>query len=489
MSDLKPLNRTLTGIKSQRPVKVLQFGGGNFLRGFADWMVDILNERAGFNGDVQIVQSIGKGNTALLNEQDGLYHVVLNGLVNGTPHREIRLITCVRGFVNPAAEPDRFLAMATNPDLLLVFSNTTEAGIAFNPNDSDSSTIPNSFPGKLTLFLYHRYRHFGGAADKSLTIIPCELIERNGDALKALVVQYINLWKLDKDFLSWVENHITFCNTLVDRIVPGFPSGNINDIWRETGFKDQLVVMAEPYHIFVIEGPPHVQRLLPGPDAGLNIIFTDDLDRYRTRKVRILNGGHTCITPVALLHGVTTVREAVEHPFTGPFLEEAIRKEIIPTIASPEEELIQYMDSVLERFRNPNIRHELKSIALNSVSKFRVRVLPSLLAWQDRFGAVPQRLAFSLACLIQFYRGEWRGRELPVNDESHVRDIFREAWAHGDEDTVVPRILAEKSLWGMNISERAGMGALTTTFLRLLQDHAVPDAFTAGVSTGNFSNR
>lgn len=483
MSELKPLNRTLAGVSSQRPVKVLQFGGGNFLRGFADWMVDILNEHTDFNGDVQIVQSIGKGNASLLNDQDGLYHVVLNGLVNGKAYREIRLITCVRGFVNPGAEPDRFLEMAANPDLKIVFSNTTEAGIAFDARDSDPATIPNSFPGKLALLLYRRYQHFGSDVSKALTIIPCELIEKNGAALKALVTRYAGLWKLENDFLAWVEDHITFCNTLVDRIVPGFPRENVDEIWSETGFEDRLVVTAEPYHLFAIEGPPHVQQLLPGPAAGLNIIFTDDLDRYRTRKVRILNGAHTCLTPVALLHGIATVREAVEHAFTGPFLEEAIRQEIIPTLADPEEELVDYMDSVLERFRNPYIRHELQSIALNSVSKFRVRVLPSLLGWQDRFGAVPERLAFALACLIQFYRGEWKGRQLPINDESRVLDIFREAWTRGDEGTAASFALAHEGLWGMNLSERHGLEALVTTFLRKLQDNSVPDAFTAGVKT------
>lgn len=487
MPELKPLNRTLAGVPTRRPVKVLQFGGGNFLRGFADWMVDILNERTDFDGDVQIVQSIGRGNAALLNEQDGLYHVVLNGLVNGKSHREIRLITCVRGFVNPAAEPDRFLEMATSPDLEIIFSNTTEAGIAFDPKDSDPTTIPNTFPGKLTLFLYHRYRHFGGDTGKGLTIIPCELIERNGAVLKEMITRYIALWKLEKEFLSWVDNHTTFCNTLVDRIVPGFPQENYQEIWRETGLKDRLVVTAEPYHLFVIDGPPHVQQLLPTRDTDLNVVFTDDLDRYRTRKVRILNGGHTCLTPVALLHGIATVREAVEHPFTGSFLEQALRREIIPTMASPEEELVEYMDTVLDRFRNPYIRHELASIALNSVSKFRVRVLPSLLAYQERFGALPERLVFSLACLIQFYRGEWRGRELPVNDESRVVDIFHEAWSLGDESKVASQLLAQKDLWGMNLHGVAGLVPLVVAFLRLLQNQSVPDAFAAGIRTANFS--
>lgn len=486
MSAPKPLDRTRSGVTSQRPIKVLQFGGGNFLRGFADWIVDLLNEHTDFNGDVQIIQSIGKGNASLLNEQEGLYHVVLNGLVNGKPHRELRLITCVRGFVNPAANPDRFLAMATNADLQLVFSNTTEAGIAFDPGDTDPATMPNSFPGKLTLFLYRRFRHFNGAPEKALTIIPCELIERNGAVLKEKVVRYIALWKLEKGFQTWIEEHTTFCNTLVDRIVPGFPQEDIDKLWKETGFEDRLVVMAEPYHLFVIEGPPHVQRLLPGHDAGLNIVFTNDLDRYRTRKVRILNGGHTCLTPLALLHGIETVREAVEHPFAGTFLAEGIRKEIIPTIGSPAEELHEYMLTVLDRFRNPYIRHELKSIALNSVSKFRVRVLPSLLGYFEKFGAIPERLAFSLACLIRFYSGEWRGRELPVNDESHVMRFFREAWTRGDEGRAASDALAHEEFWGMDLSDVTGLKPLVTTFLNLLRDHNVPDAFTAGVSASNF---
>lgn len=473
----RPLNRANAGVATRRPVKVVQFGGGNFLRGFADWMIDILNDRANFNGDVEIVQSIGRGNASLLNDQEGLYHVVLNGLVNGQPYREVRLIKSVRGFVNPTSQPDRFLAMATNPDLKLIFSNTTEAGIAFDAGDSNPANIPNSFPGKLAVLLYRRYLHFGGAADKALTIIPCELIERNGSTLKELVIRYITLWNLGKGFLSWIDNHTTFCNTLVDRIVPGFPQENASNVWDETGFEDRLVVTAEPYHLFAIEGPSHVQQLLPGQAAGLNIVFTDDLDQYRTRKVRILNGGHTCLTPVALLHGIETVREAVEDSFTGTFLKEALRNEIIPTLETSQEELVDYMDTVLERFRNPYIRHELKSIALNSVSKFRVRVLPSLLAYREKFGSIPERLAFALGCLIQFYRGEWCGRELPVNDENRVVSAFREAWSQGDAATAVSQILSNEDLWGMKLSDVPDLQPLVTAFLRRLQDQSVPEAF------------
>lgn len=486
MPTYKPLNRTLAGIGERRPVKVLQFGGGNFLRGFADWMIDILNERSDFNGDVEIVQSIGRGNASLLNEQEGLYHVVLNGLVDGKPHREIRLITCVRGFVNPTVDPDRFLSMATNPDLKIVFSNTTEAGIVFDPTDSDPASIPKSFPGKLTVFLYRRYQHFNGASDKAVTVIPCELIEQNGAALRETVMQYITLWNLNSGFRSWVDNDTTFCNTLVDRIVPGFPKDDVNEIWNETGFEDKLVVMAEPYHLFAIEGPPHVQRLLPGSDVGLNIIYTDDLDQYRTRKVRILNGGHTCLTPVALLHGIATVRDAVEDSFTGPFLRDAVRREIIPSMDSPENELVQYMDTVLDRFRNPYIHHELKSIALNTVSKFRVRLLPSLLAYQERFKAIPPRLAFSLACLILFYRGEWQGRELPVNDEARVVDIFREAWAQGGIEATGSFVLAQETLWGVDLSAMDGLQPMVNAFLHQLQGLSLPDAFAAATRNVNF---
>lgn len=475
-----PLNRKNANITSRRPVKVLQFGEGNFLRAFADWIIDKLNEDAGFNGDVQIVQPIPQGMADLINQQEGLYHVVLNGLRDGTPVREIRLIQSVRGVVNPYADTEAYLETAGNPDLQVVLSNTTEAGIVFNPDDTDPGKLPASFPGKLAVWLYRRFNYFNGAPDKAVTIIPCELIDRNGAKLQEVILQYIRLWNLPGEFLAWIQQHTTFCNTLVDRIVPGFPREQIGEIQEEIGFEDNLVVTAEPFHLWVIEGPESLKNLLPTERAGLDVLFVDNQAPYRTRKVRILNGAHTSIVPVAYLNGLRTVRDAVEDPFTGPFLEAAIQEEIIPTLDLPARELDQFARSVIERFRNPYIRHELKSIALNSISKFKVRVLPSLLEYVNRFGALPPRLTFSLACLIRFYQGEWQGETMPINDDEDVLLFFREAWSTGDEGKATLQILANTALWdGHDLTTVPGLSTHVNECLQALREHNVATAWDA----------
>lgn len=473
-----PLNRKNANITSRRPVKVLQFGEGNFMRAFADWIIDKLNEDAGFNGDVQIVQPIPQGTADLINRQEGLYHVVLNGLRDGTPVREIRLIQSVRGVINPYTDPEGYLKTAENPDLQIVLSNTTEAGIAFNPNDIDPGQLPASFPGKLAVWLYRRFNYFNGAPKKALTIIPCELIDRNGATLQEVILQYIRLWNLPDEFQSWIQQHTTFCNTLVDRIVPGFPREHIAEIQQEIGFDDKLVVTAEPFHLWVIEGPESLQNLLPTKRAGLDVLFVNNQAPYRTRKVRILNGAHTVIVPVAYLHGLRTVRDAVEDPFAGAFLEASVQEEIIPTLDLPACELDQFARNVIERFRNPYIRHELKSIALNSISKFRVRVLPSLLEYVSRFGALPSRLTFSLACLIRFYQGEWQGETMPVSDDDAVLRFFREAWSTGDEGKVTLQTLANAALWdGRDLTTVPGLTRRVNECLQALREHNVASAW------------
>ena len=474
-----PLNRKTAGIANDRPVKVLQFGEGNFLRAFADWIIDKLNEKTEFNGDVQIVQPIANGMGDLINEQEGLYHVVLNGLRQGKAVQETRLIQSVRGVINPYKDFPAFLETAENPDLQIVLSNTTEAGIAFNPEDTNPEVLPSSFPGKLAVWLYRRFVFFDGATSKAVTIIPCELIDRNGSKLREVIIQYIQLWGLPKPFLQWVEQHLIFCNTLVDRIVPGFPRENIDEIREEIGFEDNLVVTAEPFHLWVIEGPESVRQLLPAEKAGLEVLFVKDQAPYRTRKVRILNGAHTSLVPVAYLHGLRTVRDSVEDAFAGTFLKETIFQEIIPTLDLPENELTQFADSVLERFRNPFIRHELKSIALNSISKYKVRVLPSLLEYVDRFGTLPERLVFSLACLIRFYEGEWQGEILPVSDDEAILKFFHDAWAGGDVQEVATKTLSNDGLWDRDLTAVPGLAEQLTSHLKALQGHNVAAAWAA----------
>jgi tagaturonate reductase len=452
---LKPLNRTTARKPQLYPVKVLQFGEGNFLRAFADWIIDLMNERGAFNGAVQVVQPIAQGMGDAVNRQDGLYHLVLNGIQQGKAVREIRLITCVTGVINPFQELSSYLKAAENPDLKFIISNTTEAGIIFSSADTDPKTLPQTFPGKLTLFLHHRYQHFKGAADKALIVMPCELIEKNGEALRSAIIQYVDHWNLEAGFRTWILAQTMFCNTLVDRIVPGFPKDTIGDIQTETGYDDTLVVMAEPFHLWVIEASDKVQKLFPAEKAGLQVKFVKDLTPYRTRKVRILNGAHTAMVPVAYLQGLRTVREAIDDVTVGEFVKKIIKEEIIPTLDLSAEELKQFAHDVMERFQNPFIRHELLSIALNSVSKYQVRVLPSVLEYINRKGKLPEGLLYSLAALIRFYKGEWNGETIPLNDTPQVMEFFKNAW--NNEKTVVQKVLANKDFWGMDLTAIDGL--------------------------------
>ncbi|AKD03730.1 tagaturonate reductase [Pontibacter korlensis] len=466
---MKTLNRDTANITTQYPVKVLQFGEGNFLRGFVDWIIDILNEKTDFNGSVKIIQPIERGIVDLLNKQDGLYHVLLNGIQGGKETEETRLVTCISGAINPYNDYNEYLKLAENPDLQFIISNTTEAGIAFEEADTSMETLPGSFPGKLTALLYHRYTHFEGAADKGLTMIPCELIEKNGAALQQTILKFARHWGLSTDFTAWIREHNIFCNTLVDRIVPGFPKDNIKEIQAELGFEDNLVVKAEPFHLWVIEAPRSVERAFPAEEAGLQVKFAPNLTPYRSRKVRILNGAHTALVPVAYLQGLRTVREAVEDERTGTFIREAIFEEIIPTLDLPEEELTKFANDVIERFQNPFIRHELISIALNSISKYKVRVLPSVLTYIDRKNQLPERLLESLAALILFYKGEWQGETIPLNDSADILSFFEEAWKEEDAAKVAKAILSNTAFWDTDLTKVDGLQELVTEKLEQLQ--------------------
>ena len=466
---LKKLNRVTASLPQQRPIKVLQFGGGNFLRAFADWMIDLLNEQTDFNGAVQIVQSTASGKGDLINAQQGLYHLVLNGIKNGNPFEETRLITCVNGAVNPTEDYQSYLKTAENPELKFIISNTTEVGIAFNPKDTALSTVPESFPGKLTALLYHRFTYFNGATDKGLILLPCELLEKNGEILKQTIHQFITHWNLPNAFAEWINNCNIFCNTLVDRIVPGFPKDTINEIQRSTGYEDNLVVMAEPFHLFVIEAPDVVRNAFPADKIGLNVRFVNDLSPYRTSKVRILNGIHTAMVPIAYLNGLRTVRESIDDKTIGEFIRKTINDEIIPTLDLPKEELQQFANDVLERFQNPFIRHELMSIALNSISKWKVRVLPSILKYVELKKQLPEKLIFSLAALIRFYKGEWNGEPIALNDTPEVLSFFKKVWSGNDSTIVAHRVLSNKDFWDMDLTTISGLEDKVKSYLQKMK--------------------
>jgi tagaturonate reductase len=443
--------------KEKRPVKVLQFGTGNFLRGFADWMIEILNEKTDFDGSVHIIQSHGKSISEDFVKQNYNYCVFIRGFQNGKTIDEHKLITSIDGISNPHLNYGLFLDLAKNPDLEIIISNTTEAGIVFDQNDADPKNVPATFPGKLAALLFERFTFFEGYETKRLTILPCELIENNGEKLKECVSKYAALWELPKEFLTWIDATCFFCNTLVDRIVPGFPKENVEEFERKTGYRDHLAVVAEPYHFWAIEGPEALKSIFQTEKTGLNVIIVKNLQPYRLRKVRILNGAHTAMVPVAYLKGIRTVGEAMADPDISTYISDTIYQEIIPTLDLPKEELEQFAQDVLDRFRNPFIRHELKSISLNSISKFRVRVLPTILEYHKRTGQFPDNLMRSFSDLIRFYKGEINGETIPLKDEPAVLDFFEKVWKKEKPEEVVEKVLSNVDLWGMDLSQIRGL--------------------------------
>ncbi|MBB6218522.1 tagaturonate reductase [Anaerosolibacter carboniphilus] len=460
------------------PERVLQFGEGNFLRAFSDWMIDLMNKKAGFGSSVVVVQPLEQGLVDMLNDQDGLYTLYLNGIKDGEAVREKMVVEAISRGINPYRDYEQYKEIASNPELRFVISNTTEAGIVFDEKDRFEDKPQKSFPGKVTALLYERYKEFDGAKEKGLIFIPCELIDKNGENLKKAILQYAALWKLEDAFIRWIEESNTFCNSLVDRIVPGFPKDSIEEITKELGYEDKLVVEGEQFHLWVIEGPDFVAEEFPADKTGLNVLFVKDLAPYRTRKVRILNGAHTSMVPVALLYGLETVREAVEDKLVGKFVRETIFDEIVPTLDLPKEELDYFANAVLDRFKNPFIKHFLTSIALNSHSKFETRVLPSLLMYKDRKGELSKKIVFSLASLIKLYENK---ANLELKDDQEILEMYERLWAahDGTEDSIgkiVETVLAQEKIWKMNLNAVAGLKEQVCVYLKKIEQVGMVEA-------------
>lgn len=461
------LDRSLFPRTDTLPERVLQFGEGNFLRAFVDWQIGEMNKRRLFLGSVVVVQPIERGTVETLNGQDGLFTLIQRGLVEGKPVERREVIPVIRRGIDPYARWAEFLECARQPEIRFIFSNTTEAGIAHVPVPFPVGACPAPFPAKLAAFLFERYRHFGADSERGLLVFPCELIERNGRALKECVIRNARDWGLEDGFFDWLGRHNHFYDTLVDRIVSGFPENDAETLRSELGYEDALMVCSEIYHFWAIQGDQAARGELPLLEAGLNVRWTEDLTPFRTLKVRILNGAHTLMAVPAILAGRETVRQCLQDPLVGAYLRAAIYREIVPTLDMPEPEIKAYAGTVFERLANPFINHRLASIALNSVAKFRLRVLPSLLEYRERKRAIPPLSAFSLAALIVFYKGvrqdERRllGTASPkghvVEDEPKVLAKFVQAHASSDPETACRDILGDKELWGIDLLKVAGL--------------------------------
>ena len=481
----KALNKW-TAPKSVAPERIIQFGEGNFLRAFVDWIIWNMNAKTNFNGSVVVVQPIDKGMVEWLNGQDCLYHVNLQGRLNGEPVNSLERIDVISRALNPYSQNAAFMALAEQPEIRFIISNTTEAGITFDPSCKFTDAPASAYPGKLVQLLYRRYKTFNGCPSKGLILMPCELIFLNGHHLKECIYQYIELWKEDlgadyEGFKEWFTKYNYVCATLVDRIVPGFPRKDIAAIQEKVGYNDNLVVQAEIFHLWVIEKPENmsIEQLreeFPPEKAGLHVLIAESEKPYHERKVTLLNGPHTVLSPVAYLSGINIVRDACNDPVIGQYIHKVQFEELMETLNLPMDELRQFASDVLERFNNPYVDHQVTSIMLNSFPKFETRDLPGLKTYLERKGELPKGLVLGLAAIITYYKGGTRADGAPIqpNDAQEIMDLLSQLWATGDLRKVAEGVLgATDTIWKeskQDLNTIPGLTDMVEGFLRSIQE-------------------
>lgn len=464
--------------KKEAKIKIMQFGEGNFLRAFVDWIIQKMNDSSLYEGHVVVVQPLPFGRVKELKEQDGLFTLYLQGLNEGKVVKTHEVIDVLDDFINPYSEYDKFLKYAESEDLEVVISNTTEAGIVLDETDTDFENTPKTFPGKVLALLKRRYDHFNGDVNKGLSFICCELIDYNGEELRKCVLGLAKVKGYDEKFVSWLNNACHFTSTLVDRIVPGYPRDEINEITEELGYIDNNIVKGEIFHLWVLQKEETIERLFPCDKVGLNVIYAQSIVPYKQRKVKILNGCHTCMVPVAYLYGIDTVKESIEDEYVGRFAKEFVFDEVVPTIELPSDQMISFANSVFERYLNPFVRHELMSIALNSISKYKARVLPTVKDYLKINGKLPSHAMFSLASLIHFYLGKRNENEsIKLNDDPKYLEFFEEL---KKEDLccckLVRKVLSNKDMWGEDLNEVANMHEVVKTYFKQIKEKGMRTA-------------
>ena len=452
----------------EAPERVIQFGEGNFLRAFVDYFIDVLNEKAGFDSKVVLCQPIAPGLSDVINEQEGLYTLFLRGFQNGEAVNKKRVISCVSRCLNPYQNYEEVLACADNPDLHFITCNTTEAGIVYDPSCQFADRPASSFPGKLTQFLYRRFQTFGEVAGKGFIVLSCELIDDNGKELEKCVLEYAKQWQLGEDFINWIKTENTFCSTLVDRIVTGYPRTEAAAICEKLGYEDNLLDTGEIFGFWVIEGPSTLKDEFPVEQANLPVLITDNHKPYKQRKVRILNGAHTSFVLGAYLAGQNIVRDCMHDEVIRSFMNKTIYDEIIPTLDLPEKELKEFAAAVTERFQNPFIDHALLAISLNSTSKWKARVMPSLKEYVKRKGTIPECITASFAFYIAFYSGdtltedgllaERKGESYTIKDDRSVLEFYA---SHKDDtaEELVHAVCTNEAFWGEDLTQLDGFEA------------------------------
>ena len=473
------------------PIRVLQFGEGNFMRAFVDYFFDIANEKAGFNGKVALVQPIAMGLTDLVNKQEGLYTLYLRGSENGQKVDAKRVISACDCCLNPydKAGYDKIMEIAESDDLDIIASNTTEAGIAYDPSCNFDDQPAASFPGKLTQVLYRRYK----AGKKGIVVLSCELIDNNGKELLKCVNQYIDQWKLEDGFKNWVNNDNIFCSTLVDRIVPGRirDPKEVEKLEAENGYHDELIDVGEIFGVWIIEGPEGLEDRLPFKKAGVNVHVVPDVMPYKHRKVRILNGAHTGFVLGAYLSGQDIVRDCMQNATISGFMNKMLSDEVIPTLVDhlDENDLNQFAAAVKDRFNNPFVNHELMSISLNSTSKWKARNMPSFLQYIDKNGKLPVCLTMSLAAYIAFYSNDIqeltdaglvckrpKGNTYTVSDDRWALEFFYDHRADSEED-LVKAVLGNEKMWDQDLNKIAGLTDKVVEGLKMIRTEGAEKAY------------
>ncbi|MEA5128473.1 MAG: tagaturonate reductase [Proteiniphilum sp.] len=473
---MKELNRA-TVQKPVLPVKILQFGEGNFLRAFVDWMINKANDEGVMNHGIAVVQPIPEGEFIknLLKGQDCMYHVYLEGIKNKQAVKEVSLVRCIDSIINPYFEYKKYEELFLSEELEMIISNTTEAGIRYEEGDDLNAEPPHSFPAKVTALLHKRFRKFNGDPEKGLLFICCELIEDNGSTLREYVLKHIAVNNLGKDFEEWVKASCHFYDTLVDRIVPGFPKENIDEIKQELGFNDNLVVKGEYFHVWAIGGDSVISQKLPLDKAGLNVLFMDDIRPFRSKKVRILNGAHTAMTPVGLQLGCQTVMDAFNTSDIELFINRMMSEEVLPVIDEDQEELDVFASKILGRFYNPFLKHYLKDISLNSLSKWETRVLPTVKDNYLKLGENSPLATFSFAALLTLYSGK-TGGEFTPNDIAEFVDFICSTFKAGDIRSWVSGIVQNNSLWTEDFSVLPYFTEDVSCYVSLILEKGMPQA-------------
>ncbi len=492
LSDYNPtLNITLPSKKFfDLPVKVLQFGEGRFIRAFLNYFIEIANHKQLFNGRSLVIQPQKADKAALINAQDGLFTICSRGLREGVQEENFMIISSIKEAIAAKTSWFNTLKLTEIPSIQIIASNTTEAGLIFDPNDSIDNIPPDSFPGKLTAMLYHRFNFFDGDKNRGLMVLPLELVENNGDVLKEVVLKLANKWKLESKFIEWIESSNQFYKSIVDRIVTGYPKQEeINQFQQKLGYEDKFFNVAELYHSWIIEADEKLQTIMPFDEAGLNVQFVSNIKKYFIRKVRILNGSHTSMVPIAYLSGKNFVKESIENSLIKVFIENVLKNEIIPFIDLPQNELLAYKDIIIERFRNPFLQHELLSISLYSSSKIRLRVLPSILEYYQQFNSPPPLLSFAFAAFLVFMNirektdSGWFGnrdtKKYEYKDSAESLDFFYNAWLEinrskeKDVANLVTKICGNTILWDDDLTQLPQFVSIVATHIRSILNNGM----------------